>query len=302
MEHRLARKILDLVRSLIQARGSRGKPSLPLRGFTEHKSEIRYVDALSDEELTELNRLLPWHSFTVDAHGRRFGDAAWAAKRDVPQVIPDPRVVQLDEWFGLADKHVLEVGCFEGIHTVALAERAKVMTAVDARIENVVKTIVRASLYGFKPTVFRLDLEGDVEMRRLEADVLFHVGVLYHLRDPIRHLLDLGRFVRVGVLLDTHIAEESEAVNAMVVDGREYFYRRFAEGGVRDVFSGMYDHAKWLTEPTIVELLQTSGFAHVRLLERRAERNGPRILLVASKSPLQARPPAASVRSDRRSS
>ena len=66
--------------------------------------------------------------------------------------MPDRRIVLMNEQFDLADKHVLEVGCFEGIHTVSLAMLARKVTALDARMENVVKTIVRSAMFGFTPT------------------------------------------------------------------------------------------------------------------------------------------------------
>jgi tRNA (mo5U34)-methyltransferase len=261
---------------------------LPLHGFVEHRRQVRHVDPLSDEDLAELNRLLPWQAFTVDHNGRRFGDAAWIGKRDTPQPVPDARVLLLDEAFSLRDREVLEVGCFEGIHTLALAERARSVVALDARIENVVKTIVRCAFYGVAPTVFKLDVEDGCDQEGLDADVAFHVGVLYHLRDPVRHLLELGRRIRIGLLLDTHVARISEATESIRVDGKDYPCRRHGEGGVTDVFSGMYDHANWLTLPAILDLLATAGFPHVALVEERVERHGPRILLVASRLPVPA--------------
>lgn len=34
---------------------------------------IPFVDFLKDDELVELNNLLDWNAFILDAHGRRFG-------------------------------------------------------------------------------------------------------------------------------------------------------------------------------------------------------------------------------------
>jgi SAM-dependent methyltransferase len=256
----------------------------PLAGYTEHRHEIVFVDPLSDEDLIKLNGLLQWNAFTVDRHGRRFGGVGWAGKRDQPQEVPDRRVVLLNQRFRLADKHVLEFGCFEGIHTVGLSKFAGKVTAVDGRIENVAKTIVRTALYGHHPTVFEYDVEkvpADVDL--LGADILHHVGVLYHLSDPVRHLLEIGRYIREGVMLDTHYALEEEAHSTYVVDGKEYRYKPFRERGPADVFSGLRLHSKWLPLDVITGLLQESGFARVELVETRLERNGPRVLLFASR-------------------
>jgi tRNA (mo5U34)-methyltransferase len=253
-------------------------------GYTEHRHEIPFIDPLSDEDLSKLNSLLQWNAFTVDGHGRRFGGAAWTGKRDQPQEVPDRRIQLLNDRFKLADKHVLEFGCFEGIHTTGLCQFAGKVTAVDARIENVTKTIVRTAFYGYRPTVFQHNVEeASVGIVLLQADILHHVGVLYHLSDPVRHLLDIGHYIRVGVMLDTHYALPEEASLTYVVNGREYSYKRFEERGPADVFSGVHAHSKWLELDVITRLLRESGFSRIDVVEKRSERNGPRVLLFASR-------------------
>ncbi|MGH8609964.1 MAG: class I SAM-dependent methyltransferase [Gammaproteobacteria bacterium] len=178
---------------------------------------------LSDEDLQALNALLPWRCFTVDSKGRRFGDRAWPGKRETPQPVPDPRIVELNERFDLRDKHVLELGCFEGVHTSALCSFGVRVTAIDSRIENVVKTIVRCAMFGYSPTVFVCDLEHAGDCERLPpVDILHHVGVLYHLTDPVGHLRMLTLLVKTGIMLDSHYAEDGDAKDTYLV-GEERF-------------------------------------------------------------------------------
>jgi SAM-dependent methyltransferase len=257
---------------------------VPSRGYTTSLNQIRFVDQLGDEDLAELNELLDWKSFVADRHGRRFGNVAWAGKRQEPQVIPDPRIVLLHEQIDLADKHVLEIGCFEGNHTLGLARFAKRVTAVDGRIANVVKTIVRCAMFGVYPTVFKCDVEArPLDVDALQADVVHHVGVLYHLVDPVRHLRELGQLARVGVMLDTHFAVDDDATDIYEVDGREYPYKRYREFGLADPFSGMHEHSKWLRLDDILTLLAEAGLSDVRLLRTRNERYGPRATLIAAR-------------------
>jgi tRNA (mo5U34)-methyltransferase len=156
------------------------------------------------------------------------------------------------------------------------------VTAVDARIENVAKTIVRTALYGYHPRVFVHDVDQVApSYDHLQADVLHHVGVLYHLRDPVRHLLEIGRYIRMGLMLDTHYALESAAQESYEVNGREYRYQLFQEQGRADVFSGLGASSKWLTLDVITSLLRETGFPNVEVVETRSERNGPRVLLIA---------------------
>lgn len=257
---------------------------LPLKGFSDQLNEIKFVDSLSDDDLTKLNHLLSWNCFVADRHGRRFGNAAWEGKRSEPQVIPDRRILLMNERFSLSDKHVLEFGCFEGIHTIALSMCAKKVTAIDARIENVVKTMVRCAFFGFRPTVFTCNVEdGVVDTASVEADVACHIGVLYHLKDPVRHLLDLSRLVRLGILLDTHYATEEEARQTYEVNGKMYRYKKYREIN-SSVFAGIYDHSKWLRLTDIVQILSDSGFKHVEIVETRKERNGARALLLGQRN------------------
>jgi hypothetical protein len=275
-----------LIDGLAGAAGLRRPPrpsALPLDGYADHRHDIVFVDPLTDEDLTELNRLLPWRAFTVDRRGRRLGGSAWQGKRDRPEPVPDRRIGLMHERFALAGQRVLEVGCFEGIHTVGLCLYGARVTAIDGRMENVVKTIVRSAMYDCHPRVFKFDVEGAGATERLDTDLLHHVGVLYHLKDPVRHLLDIGRYVSRGLMLDTHYAEEHEADQQYEVDGTTYRYKRYRELGRADVFSGMYEHSKWLPLDTILGLLGRAGFPEVEVVERRQERNGPRALLFAAR-------------------
>jgi hypothetical protein len=243
-----------------------------------------WVDALTDKELSELNNLLNWQCYILDARGRQFGNRAWDGKRCEPQSVPDRRITLMNERLHLADKHVLEVGCFEGIHTVGLLMFAQKVTAVDSRIENVVKTIVRCAMFGYSPVVFTHDVEDESADTKLpEVDVVHHVGVLYHLRDPVNHLIELGRRCRVGIMLDTHYCLDEETTDEYEVSGKAYRYKKYSESGYQDMFSGMYDHAKWLSLADIRTVLTGAGFNKVDIVEERQERNGPRTLLFAER-------------------
>jgi tRNA (mo5U34)-methyltransferase len=217
--------------------------------------------------------------------GRAFGGTAWRAKRVAPEPIPDPRIVLFHDRFDLSNKHVLEVGCFEGVHTVALCRLAKRVTAIDARVENVVKTIVRCAFFDERPRVLTFDVEGAGEGEELlHADLCHHVGVLYHLDDPVTHLRRLGSWISRGVMLDTHYARAQDATDEYEVDGEQFRFRRYAEIGRGDVFSGMRPTSKWLQLDDIAGLLRSAGFATVDIVETRQERNGARVLLFAERS------------------
>jgi len=258
---------------------------LPLKGYVPSTMAVKYIDMLEDEDLIQLNNMLDWNCFTVDSYGRRLGMIAWGNKRNTPEIIPDRRIVMMNNRFNLSDKHVLDIGCFEGVHTIGLCGYATKVTAIDARIDHIVKTNVRCAMYGYIPTVFKYDIELiPTDTSLLQADLAHHVGVLYHLKNPVEHLLNLGRYIKKGIMLDTHYCVAGEATKSYFVNGKEYAYMHYMEHGKKEAFSGMYDHSKWLLLDDIISCLKATGFDQVEIIEKRDERNGHRVLLFAERT------------------
>ena len=199
-----------MINRLLRKLRSHAEPAgLPLTGHPP-SDQIPQLDTLSDAELERLNELLPWSSWVTDGAGRRFGNRFSPNKRVAPEEIPDPRIVELDRRVGLADKKVLEIGCFEGNHTIALCGLAHQVVAIDSRIENVAKTLIRCAMANQFPAVYCVDVEsGSYDY---SCDVMHHVGVLYHLRDPVAHLAAALPQVSTALMLDTHVAPDSEAL------------------------------------------------------------------------------------------
>lgn len=258
---------------------------MSLTGYKENLTASGHIEQLSDRDLERLNDFLPWQCFTVDMRGRRFGNMAWKGKRDLAQEIPDMRIVKLHELYDLRDKNILEIGCFEGVHTIGLCSYSRNVYAVDSRIENVIKTLVRANMFGYRPEVTVFDADSEAILPYIEkCEIVHHVGVLYHLAEPVRHLLSLKGKMLQGILLDTHYATEEMASNQYrASDGKIYNYHRFKEGGRDEVFSGMNDHAKWLTKDAIFELLNKIGLSEIRIEADDVQRNGPRFTVFAKR-------------------
>ena len=282
------KKFLLFVASLFTKPSSNSLPpdkmEIPLDGYKEGRVNSKFIESLDLAQLEELNKILPWKCFTVDSSGRRFGDIAWKAKREIPQEVPDRRIIMMHDRFNLTDKHVLEIGCFEGVHTVGLGMFSGKVTAIDSRVENVVKSMVRTSFFGSHCDIFLCDIESKKDFKLLpQVDYVHHVGVLYHLKDPVNHLRALAKLTKHGLMLDTHYAKLEKASSSYIVNGINYQYQHYLEGGRKEVFSGMYDHAKWLLIDDICDILKDEGFKKIEVKEDREERNGPRLLLFASR-------------------
>jgi tRNA (mo5U34)-methyltransferase len=248
-------------------------------------SELRTLTSLatdlSDTDLAELNAILPWHAWVADGKGRAFGSSFSGHKRALPDAIPDPRIVELDRLVSLKTKSVLEVGCFEGIHTTALCDLAQHVKACDVRVSLIVKTSVRCTFMGARPELFLWNAEEELPARDVSADVLHHVGVLYHLKDPVTHLRRLLPKIGEAFLLDTHVAVPQDELYDFEADGKVYRTRRYKEGGVADPFSGVHDHSNWLLLDDLIGLAGEYGFTEILVNRVSDQRNGPRVTLIA---------------------
>ena len=234
---------------------------------------------LPETALGEVNRMLEWHAGTI-LNGQLLGRlGASPNKRTKPGAIPDRRIKTLHKLVNLTGKSILEVGCFEGIHTLGLRLFSDDVTAVDIRPTNVIKTLARLSMHGSNAKVFVADVEKlSAEFGRF--DVVFHCGVLYHLMSPVEHIFALADMCQY-LLLDTHVTEQTaveKSCGAFPYRGSYY-----DEAGWLDPFSGKDTRSFWLTEESLLAVLRQAGFSTVDVIERRAERNGPRLTILASK-------------------
>jgi len=253
--------------------------------------------APSDADLHEINQLLDWHAGAPLPDGRILGSIERKpSKHAAPGVIPDARIRLLNKLTPLKNKKVLEIGCFEGIHTAGLKTFDCDLTAIDVRPQNVIKTLTRLSWHGLSAEVFQYDAEA-IEPSFPQFDIVFHIGVLYHMMRPVQHLHNI---VHIGELLflDTHVATEGPDVKSFDVGGKTYRGQAYVEGGWKNPFSGKDPSALWLTEESLMDALAHAGFAQTRLLQRRDERNGLRLLVLAGRTKL---PPEPAIKAKKKS-
>lgn len=240
---------------------------------------FKYDVTLKDEDLEEINRMLPWYAGSQLEDGRLVGSVtARPGKREELGRVPDKRITRLHSTLDLEGKKVLEIGCFEGIHTLGLCMYGADVTAVDLRPINVIKTAARLACYGYSASVFPLDVE-DPGVNLPDFDVVFHCGVLYHLEDPVTHLKRLLPHCR-AIYLDTHVANADAEDATLEIGGRKYLGHQHHEGGWNDPFSGRGRGAFWMRTSDLIELLDEAGFES-EIWSERDERNGLRIGLLA---------------------
>ncbi|MEJ0059379.1 MAG: class I SAM-dependent methyltransferase [Terricaulis sp.] len=237
-------------------------------------ADFRAVD-LDGQAIQDANRLFDWRAVTRLPNGQLLGKPS-PGKREEEQRVPDTRIELLDKHVGLAGKSVLEVGCFEGIHTLGLRRYTENVTAIDVRPVNVFKTLARLSMHGADAKVFVADCE-KLDPSFGTFDIVFHIGVLYHVVRPVEHLALVGKLAPT-LYLDTHIAAAGDRCDVETIDGHAYASKRTDEGGWKDPFSGAHKTARRLDLDSLTRAIENAGYTAQRLVQYRQERNGPRVV------------------------
>lgn len=242
---------------------------------------------LSDRDLQDFQEVVDWKTGMQMPDGRVLGVEG---KRGKVSKGNDSRVALVKNMIDPAHGTVLEVGCCEGIHTLQLAAVAKHVTALDVRPKNIVCTLTRLFVHDIKNVSVKLADARFLDAKEGHYDVLFHVGVLYHLMDPVEHLFAI-RDLADSLVLDTHVthADTSFPRDDIRHGNKTYRAHLYREGGWADVFSGVEPASRWLDQDALVEVLRDAGYASVEVVQERAERNGPRVCIVAHRQAQTAR-------------
>lgn len=227
------------------------------------------MEDLSDAEITKLNGRYGWVCGTRDAKGRILGNKGRIYD------IPERRVVMAEESLGLSGKTVVEFGCLEGCHTVAIARKAKHVTAIDYQDKNLAKSELRCSLYGAEADFLKVDVEAE---NPPPADLYFHSGVLYHLQDPISHLIRISALAK-EIFLDTHHARKTGDRYIATADGKSYPFAMHGEGPHPRAGNGSF--SRWVHLDDILSTLRKT-FRKVKVIRDEDERNGARVTIAAT--------------------
>jgi hypothetical protein len=241
------------------------------------------VIELTDRQLQDFQDAVDWETAMRLPDGRVLGNLG---KRDAIMSGRDFRITALADRFELSGMRVLELGSHEGNHTVQLAELAREVVAVEVRPKNIVGALVRLFVHDVANVRLVLGDVRDLDASFGRFDLLFHVGVLYHLSDPVDHLFAIAATAD-ALLLDTHYeTRETERPRAdLRQTARAYEGYVVGEGGWPNSFSGVDETSCWLERASLLRLVGDVGFGEIEVIDDRVERNGHRITLVARKAP-----------------
>lgn len=195
---------------------------------------------------TRLKSLHPWRKGPYELFGIRV-DAEWRSdwkwRRVEKHISP------------LKHRLVLDVGCGNGYYGWRmLGAGAKCVVGIDPLLLNVMQFQLIKKLYGGDPPIYVLPLGIEALPYGMKAfDTVFSMGVLYHRRSPIDHLMELRDSLAPGgeLILET-----------LVIDG-----------GLGEALVPEDRYAKmrnvWFIPscPTLISWLRRCGFTKVRLVD-----------------------------------
>lgn len=169
-----------------------------------------------DEFIADLKTLAPWRKGPYDIYGIHI-DTEWRSDWKWDRLLPHISDLQ--------GRSVIDVGCGNGYHCWRmLGEGASVVLGIDPTQKFLAQFSVLKKYLGQDLPVHLLPLgiEDMPEMKEAQGvDTVFSMGVLYHRKSPIDHLLDLKALLKPGgeLVLETIVVEGDEQ-QVLVPQGR----------------------------------------------------------------------------------
>jgi hypothetical protein len=206
-----------------------------------------------DEIKHRANLLIPWHRIFVSRSGVRFGDG------HVPiDTEKTTYVRQCIETLGGTVKSAVDLGSYEGYHSIQLAEFPGMerVVGLEGRARNVAKaTLVNESLGYDKVHFHQYDLEQAGRVPLPEPgpfDLVFCAGVLYHLSQPWEAVRWMAEACTKYLFVDTHYAD------LPLYRCGPYLGEVYPEMDTE--MCGLKDYAFWPTLGDLLMMLMQHGF------------------------------------------
>jgi Methyltransferase domain len=200
----------------------------------------------------------------------------------------DHRLKYITYFLDVRDCRVLEIGPFEGHHSVLLEKMGvRENIAIESREDNLNKCRRIKEKYGLNQTTFvHHDLErlysGQETLHYCgQFDLVFCLGVLYHLPDPGKAIAWF-RSQSSRLFLGTHYLEPEEVSDCIyILGGKTYRAKKFREGGIEDPISGMSPISLWFYEEDLIDMLKIAGYSSISVLGKDLQNGTPHITIFA---------------------
>jgi len=159
----------------------------------------------------------------------------------------------------LAGKQALDIGCWDGFYTFEAERHGAQVTSVDCWRPE--KFFVAKEALGSAAEFHELSVY-EVTKERLGAfDIVFFLGVLYHLKHPLLALEQVCEVTREVAVIETHQIDNLFDTQHPVME----FYEL-------DELGGQYDNWWGPNTECLVQMARAAGFVRVEVMRRQASR------------------------------
>lgn len=159
----------------------------------------------------------------------------------------------------LSGKRVLDIGCWDGFYSFEAERRGAEVFAIDCWTpENFFKA---KQARHSRVTFAELSVHEISRERMGSFDVVFFLGVLYHLKHPLLALEQICEVTREFAIIETHVVDDFFNLPQPVME----FYEL-------DELGGQYDNWWGPNVECLLRMLRTAGFAHCEVLRREPTR------------------------------
>ena len=231
------------------------------------------------EPQEKFDRLGPWTTrFWVD--GVPCGGSAY-------DPTDDARMAMFERESGpLAGKRVLELGPLEGGHTIQLARKGASVVGIEGHEANYRRCLFVQEFFHLENVEFILADLRAVDFEALGPfDMIFSVGVLYHMDKPWK-LLTALRSVARRMFISTHCAAPGKADAVVDADGCRLEGMWHQEGPPDEPLSGLQPQSFWPTREYLTKMLVHTGWRTITWMDYSPDHtNGPLASLWVDQTP-----------------
>lgn len=177
----------------------------------------------------------------------------------------------------LSGKRVLDIGCWDGFYSFEAERRGAEVYAIDCWTpENFFKA---KQALNSRVEFTELSVH-EISREQLGAfDIVFFLGVLYHLKHPLLALEQICEVAREFAIIETHVVDDFFNLPQPVME----FYEL-------DELGGQYDNWWGPNVECLLRMLRTAGFAHCEVLRREPTRAVVKAYRRWPDSPVEATP------------
>ncbi len=165
--------------------------------------------------------------------------------------------------FGLPEdlngKRLLDIGCWDGFYSFESEKRGAQVVAVDCwRPENFFRArdALKSRVDFHEMSVHEITRE-----KLGSFDIVFFLGVLYHLRHPLLALEQICEITRETAIIETHVIDNVFPTDHPIMEFYEF-----------DELGGQYDNWWGPNIECLTRMTRSAGFARVEILRREPTR------------------------------